>query len=532
MSRTHVRFLPRLTALAFAVCAVLAVVPALAGAAIYTVNTTADNPPSPAACQGAPGDCGLRQAIERANNFEGGDTIVLPAGHYVLTLKGDEENEDLTGDLDVVAGSEVAIQGAGARTTVVDAAGLEDRAFDALPKGSLSLSRLTVTGGLAIGQYGGGIQASEAVLALDRVAVRGNTASLSGRGGGLALNESKTTISGALIAENRNSGDGGGIWSQGGDVSVVNTTIANNVVDTSLYPSESWGAYGGAMEIDGGNWLMQNVTISGNSINDNNGGESGQGSAIEGTPETGEFVNVVIYGNTGSKVNSTSQCTGTIDSGGHNIEQQPVDEKPRCFEAPTDAIVNPLLGPLANNGGETDTMALLAGSPAIDAGLLSRCPAVDQRGFPRPQFGDCDIGAFEVQPPPAPAPAVLKPTIKRGKAKVKKAGKTFWVWPGFQLSCPTGIDPCAGTLKARAPKPKAKGKAGASAKKKALVGKAKFTVAPGKTQALKLKLNSRGAKWLRELGKLRTQFEVVSQVGTGPQVKAKKTVKLKLPKGA
>jgi hypothetical protein len=358
----------------------------------------------------------------------------------------------------------------------------------------------------------------------------------SGSGGGLALhNKSKVTISGSLIAANRNSGDGGGIYSSSSDLTAFNTSIVNNVVDTSLYPANpGWGAYGGGMEVNGGSLVLQNVTIAGNLVADKNGGNEGEGAGIEGSAETNRIVNTIVYGNTWFNVDpaAQNQCSETLESEGHNIEEQPLPGQPRCFEGPTDAIANPLLGPLANNGGETDTMALLANSPAFNTGLQARCPSVDQRGLPRPQLGGCDIGAFEVQPVPPPPPPVLKPTIKRGKVKVKKAGKTFWVWPGFKLSCPAGTEPCTGTVKARAPKPKANGKAGASAGKKVLVGKAKLKIAPGKTKVLKLKLNSRGAKWLRELGKLRTQFEVVSRAGAGPQVKAKRTARLKLPKGA
>ena len=59
--------------------------------------------------------------------------------------------------------------------------------------------------------------------------------------------------------------------------------------------------------------------------------------------------------------------------------------------------VNPLLGALANNGGQTNTRALAVNSPAIDAG--SGCAALDQRGVTRPGGSACDIGAFEFIPP-------------------------------------------------------------------------------------------------------------------------------------
>jgi hypothetical protein len=76
------------------------------------------------------------------------------------------------------------------------------------------------------------------------------------------------------------------------------------------------------------------------------------------------------------------------------------------FDQPSDQPnTNPLLGTLADNGGPTETHALLAGSPAIDAGDNSTCAAgpvsgMDQRGILRPQGLVCDVGAFEVEQPP------------------------------------------------------------------------------------------------------------------------------------
>jgi len=59
---------------------------------------------------------------------------------------------------------------------------------------------------------------------------------------------------------------------------------------------------------------------------------------------------------------------------------------------------DPKLGTLANNGGRTQTMLLLSGSPAINAGNNATCPTTDQRGILRPQGGVCDIGAVEMIP--------------------------------------------------------------------------------------------------------------------------------------
>ena len=82
---------------------------------------------------------------------------------------------------------------------------------------------------------------------------------------------------------------------------------------------------------------------------------------------------------------------------GHNL----FSDKPAVALAPTDLInTNPLLGPLANNGGPTPTQALLPGSPAINAGVAVPGVTTDQRGVLRPQGRAPDIGAFELQVPP------------------------------------------------------------------------------------------------------------------------------------
>jgi hypothetical protein len=77
---------------------------------------------------------------------------------------------------------------------------------------------------------------------------------------------------------------------------------------------------------------------------------------------------------------------------GHNLSS---DASPGFIGTGSLTNTDPKLGPLANNGGPTLTMALLPGSPAIDAGDTSTAPFADQRGFPRPAGFAADIGAFE-----------------------------------------------------------------------------------------------------------------------------------------
>jgi hypothetical protein len=104
--------------------------------------------------------------------------------------------------------------------------------------------------------------------------------------------------------------------------------------------------------------------------------------------------------------NSGGNCyaRATITSNGYNLSSDGTCN----FNSRGDLNNHdPLLGPLQNNGGTTDTMALLAGSPAIDAGNPAGCTdggghllTTDQRGMPRPDREDtvgCDIGAYESQ---------------------------------------------------------------------------------------------------------------------------------------
>ncbi len=99
---------------------------------------------------------------------------------------------------------------------------------------------------------------------------------------------------------------------------------------------------------------------------------------------------------------ANDDCKGNASlliSNGYNLSSDAT-----CDFTNTADLVNtdPLLGPLQDNGGPTFTHELLTGSPAIDAGTNSGCPATDQRGFTRPVGASCDIGAYEA-PPPGPS---------------------------------------------------------------------------------------------------------------------------------
>jgi hypothetical protein len=85
-------------------------------------------------------------------------------------------------------------------------------------------------------------------------------------------------------------------------------------------------------------------------------------------------------------------CSGIMTSQGYNL-----DSGNTCGLAGSTDLSNtdPKIGPLQDNGGPTFTHALLSGSPAIDQGDNTNCPATDQRGVSRPKGSSCDIGAYE-----------------------------------------------------------------------------------------------------------------------------------------
>jgi hypothetical protein len=150
---------------------------------------------------------------------------------------------------------------------------------------------------------------------------------------------------------------------------------------------------------------MTNVTITDN-VADNDGDGAGDGGGVAHDGGSLSFKNTLIAGNTDAG-GQAPDCSGTVTSQGFNL----LGNSTGCTLTPTtgDLVgtganpIDPLLGPLQNNGGPTLTHALLPGSPAIDA-VTSGCPppTTDQRGVARPQGAACDIGAYEVASGSAP----------------------------------------------------------------------------------------------------------------------------------
>lgn len=365
------------TGVAFALAVAFAAA-ANAHAANYVVTRSDD--PLPGACDS---DCSLREAVLAANAGSGGDTIEVPAGHVRLDRPGPGENAGATGDLDLT--KSVLLTGAGARSTIVGAAGL-DRVFDVHAGVTALLADLTITGGFVDGE-GGGIQ-SAGTLTLLRATVSGNEArAATNRNGGGIESNGTLVVTQSTIAGNR-AYNGGGI-DFAGTLALTNSTISGNVAGGP-------GSNGRGGGIDGSAGAMLTVnsgTIAGN-VAFNGSGSGGGISAPAATLGNTIVADNVSHAPDQSATFADNCSVGTVSSQGHNLSSS---SDCGLTGAGDRQGVDPLLGPLAANGGPTDTAAPLAGSPAADSG--ADCPSLDQRGVSRPRGGACEIGAYELAAP-------------------------------------------------------------------------------------------------------------------------------------
>ena len=280
----------------------------------------------------------------------------------------------LTGALGI--SGEFIISGANTATTIIDGDG-NDRVFDIAASATVSISGVTITGGNA--PFAGGGILNRGTLMLSETAIVGNLTGDGGDGGGIANAGGSVSISRSTISGNTAGtvvpavGVGGGLSNtNSGSMEVINSTISSNVaghVGAGIYNENS------------ATLTLTNVTIAANTASSSGGGIENLGNTT--------FKNTII-----------SDCSplGPLTSLGHNL----VGINTGCpSDGPGDITFTPatifttVLGPLQDNGGSTETHALLTGSPAFEAGDNTACPTTDQRGVVRPQGLACDVGAFE-----------------------------------------------------------------------------------------------------------------------------------------
>jgi hypothetical protein len=358
----------------------------VATAATITVTTSNPNIASD-------GQCSLIEAIVNANNDvathpdcppgSGSDTIVLPANANVVLSNAYASLYDCSIGLPLIT-SRITIEGNGAlisRPGNAPAFGLMAVNFP----GDLTLQRVTLSGGSS--GCGGGVFNS-GTLNIKNSTISGNSNTANFSGGGVYNYGGTLTVENSTISGNRG-GRGGGVSNTprfygSNRVTITNSTISGNIANdggglfNNRYYTDYCKLFGGCSD---GTLVLNNSLIAGN-----------QAAAA---PE--------IQNNSIVTANNFNLFGSNGNAGVSGFAPGPTDIVPSVSLAQ-------ILGPLQNNGGPTQTHALVDGSPALDAGDPGACRdsqgsllGTDQRGFARHVDSNndgsarCDIGAFEAK---------------------------------------------------------------------------------------------------------------------------------------
>jgi beta-glucanase (GH16 family) len=353
---------------------------------------------------GDSGDNSLRQAL--ADIAVGGTITFDPAlaGSTIQLTSGP-----------LIPSGDVTIDGSAAPGIALNGGGT-DRVFVIDQGTDVTVSDVTVTNGYGF-QLAGGIL-NNGSLTLERVTVTNNLMTTDSgdfwQGGGGIYNGEGATLNliDSTVSNNTSGFAGGGVYSFFNTfVSVERSTISNNVA------LDVGGGFRGL-----GDLVISNSTISGNTSTVWHGGggfftdgvtevisSTVVGNIAPGGTAGGLFVGT--FGDAAADLNITNSIVGnngdfgcflapfgpgavTLNSGGGNVFTDAT-----CSPVAEDQVVgDPGVGPLQNNGGPTDTHALLPGSPAIDsANPMAPCPPTDQRGVARDAA--CDSGSYEATAP-------------------------------------------------------------------------------------------------------------------------------------
>lgn len=295
-------------------------------------------------------------------------------------------NNSANGDGGAISGDNVKLDLRGI-TVSNNKAALDAGGINLINNAQATLTESTISNNSA-GKYGGGARVGNgSTFFINRSTWQQNRASKNG--GGIDVDQAFVEIENSLVRGNFSTEDGGGLDNYQGTLRVSNSTVAENSANQRG---------GGVITSGGGSTVLVNVTIAHNAATWTGGGVSNFGSLTLG--------NTLIAKNTAG--DGSPDAIGEITSLGTNLIGDlgaAFGMRTTDFWGTTSTPLDPLLGPLQNNGGATLSFALLAGSPAIDAGTNAGAAAADQTGRLRNVDGDLggvdavDIGAYEFVPP-------------------------------------------------------------------------------------------------------------------------------------
>jgi len=335
------------------------------------------------------GEGSLRDAISKTNANIGADTIYFGVGGTITVLS----------DLPIISG-DLTIDGGGLTVTISG-----NNLVRGLRIGlgvNVTLRNLTIDHAKTAGDTGGAVQnagmlivedctfsnnwalVGGAIYSTNNLQVSDSTfldnTAGGGSGGAIQVYNSTATVSGSTFSGNHATQDGGGIdvYQQPG--------TATATVSNSTFEGNTAGNDGGGISVYYGTLTLVNSTLSGNGASSSAGGLNDYGGTVH-------LKNTLL-------ANSTSGVDCDSALGLASALNNLFETSDLCGTSVSTA--DPNLSPLADNGGPTQTMALQAGSPAVDAGDAATCAAalvnnLDQRGVSRSYGTHCDIGSYELK---------------------------------------------------------------------------------------------------------------------------------------
>ncbi len=354
----------------------------------------------------------LRDAIQTVEQSTTDYVIVFAAGLERQDLKISSFTPTSYGNSAFFITSPVTILGSG--QVLRRTSGTDFRLFTVVgPNASLTLENLELNGGVALDDGTGDGQGGAVLNVLGTFTAQDCV---------FNTNDALGAASPGLRGGN---GLGGAIYNSGGTVSLYTSTFFGNIARGGS-GSEGGNADGGAVYSFNGYLNLVQCTIANNTVVAGPPGNGGPGmpgltggAGVEmqsgGGNSSALFVNNIIANNTGAADVSNLQNSGvsSLDASRPNLFTTPLDNfNSTGVNTSGVKVANPLLGPLAYNGGYTQTMALEQNSPALQAGSSVSPVALDQRGAMR--AATPDLGAYEVNHPLAPVGVPEQPYLLYG----------------------------------------------------------------------------------------------------------------------